>query len=167
MLGLLWTRSEDKTAMSDSSSLSSSTTQLPIEGSQVANTSYSSFPSSPKTLVQVQSQLVNDDSSTETDEYEEEDAEQYLRFSPSRKMAIVAILTYCAFLTPISSTAILTAVPELAKTFGTTGDMINASNALYLASMAVSCLFWGPLSQVWGRRPVSIRATLQCCHFTV
>jgi MFS family permease len=45
--------------------------------------------------------------------------------------------------------------------------MINASNALYLASMAVSCLFWGPLSQVWGRRPVSIRATLQCCHFTV
>lgn len=154
--------------MSDRYSLNSSTTQLPVEGPQGANPSYSSFPSSPKTLVQVQSHLVHHDSSTETDEYEEEDAEQYLRFSPSRKIAIVAILTYCAFLTPISSTAILTAVPELATTFGTTGDMINASNALYLASMAVSCLFWGPLSQVWGRRPVSVpKQPLQCCQFTV
>ncbi|KAM0116177.1 hypothetical protein ACP6JC_007256 [Aspergillus fumigatus] len=133
--------------MSDSYSLNSSTTQLPVEGPQGAKSSYSSFPSSPKTLVQVQSHLMSHDSSTETDEYEEEDAEQYLRFSPSRKIAIVTILTYCAFLTPISSTAILTAVPELATTFETTGDMINASNALYLASMAVSCLFWGPLSQ--------------------
>jgi hypothetical protein len=154
MLGVLWFRSED-TTMSDSYSLNSSTTQLPVEGPQGAKSSYSSFPSSPKTLVQVQSHLMSHDSSTETDEYEEEDAEQYLRFSPSRKIAIVTILTYCAFLTPISSTAILTAVPELATTFETTGDMINASNALYLASMAVSCLFWGPLSQVWGRRPVS------------
>lgn len=129
--------------MSDSYSLNSSTTQLPVEGPQGAKSSYSSFPSSPKTLVQVQSHLMSHDSSTETDEYEEEDAEQYLRFSPSRKIAIVTILTYCAFLTPISSTAILTAVPELATTFETTGDMINASNALYLASMAVSCLFLG------------------------
>lgn len=155
MLGVLWFRSED-TTMSDSYSLNSSTTQLPVEGPQGAKSSYSSFPSSPKTLVQVQSHLMSHDSSTETDEYEEEDAEQYLRFSPSRKIAIVTILTYCAFLTPISSTAILTAVPELATTFETTGDMINASNALYLASMAVSCLFWGPLSQVWGRRPIFI-----------
>ncbi|GIJ87788.1 hypothetical protein Asppvi_006701 [Aspergillus pseudoviridinutans] len=146
--------------MSDSYSLNSSTTQLPVEGPQGANSSYSSFPSSPKTLVQVQSHLVNHDSSTEIDEYEEEDAEQYLRFSPSRKIAIVAILTFCAFLTPVSSTAILTAVPELATTFGTTGDMINASNALYLASMAVSCLFWGPLSQVWGRRPIFVLSGL-------
>jgi hypothetical protein len=149
MLGVLWSRSEDTTTMSDSYSLNSSTTQLPVEGPQGANSSYGSFPSSPKTLVQVQSHLVNHESSAETDEYEEEDAEQYLRFSPSRKIAIVAILTFCAFLTPISSTAILTAVPELATTFGTTGDLINASNALYLASMAVSCLFWGPLSQIF------------------
>lgn len=92
---------------------------------------------------------------TNDDEYSEADAEQYLRFSKARKVIIVVILTYCAFLAPIASTAVLAAVPEVAKTFKTSGDIINASNALYLAFMGLSSTVWGPFSQVWGRRPVS------------
>lgn len=91
------------------------------------------------------------------DEYNEADSEQYLRFSPARKVVIVIILTYCSFLAPIASTAVLAAVPEVAKTFKTTGEIINASNALYLAFMGLSSTVWGPFSQVWGRRPVSLR----------
>ena len=85
----------------------------------------------------------------------EVDANQYTRLSPARKIIIVIILSYCAILGPISSTAILAAVPELARTFNTTGDIINASNALYLAFMGIAALLWGPLSQISGRRPVS------------
>ena len=88
-------------------------------------------------------------------EYTEEDIEQYLRFSRSRKICIVVILTYCSFLAPIASTAVIAAVPEVAKTFNTSGDIIDASNALYLAFMGLSSTVWGPFSQVWGRRPVS------------
>lgn len=88
------------------------------------------------------------------DDFQEVDAEQYLRFSPARKVVIVGVLSFCSFLAPISSTSILAAIPEVAKTYNTTGSVINASNALYMAFMGIAAPFWGPFSQVWGRRPV-------------
>lgn len=90
-----------------------------------------------------------------SDDFHEVDAEQYLRFSPARKVIIVGVLSFCSFLAPISSTSILAAIPEVAKTYNTTGSVINASNALYMAFMGIAAPFWGPFSQVWGRRPVS------------
>lgn len=89
-----------------------------------------------------------------TEEFVEVDAEQYSRFSQMRKIGIVFVLSFCSFLAPISSTSILSGIPEVAATYNTTGSVINASNALYLAFMGVSAPFWGPFSQVWGRRPV-------------
>lgn len=55
----------------------------------------------------------------------------YDRFSPRRKAVIVAVMSWCSFLTPISSTAVLSAVPEVAAEFGTTGAVIGISNAFY------------------------------------
>lgn len=92
------------------------------------------------------------------EKFREPDAEQYLRFSPARKACMVAILSYCSFLAPISSTSILSAIPEVASTYDTSGSVVNASNALYLAFMGIAAPFWGPFSQVWGRRPVSPNA---------
>ncbi|KAG0159352.1 hypothetical protein PDIDSM_6874 [Penicillium digitatum] len=46
------------------------------------------------------------------DVFQEVDAEQYLRFSPARKVIIGGILSFCSFLAPISSTSILSAIPE-------------------------------------------------------
>jgi hypothetical protein len=108
----------------------------------------------PNDLDLVQSHLSHHDMPV-ANEFTEVDAEQYLRFSPTRKIVIVFVLSFCSFLAPISSTSILSGVPEVAKTYNTTGSIINASNALYLAFMGVSAPFWGPFSQVWGRRPVS------------
>lgn len=102
----------------------------------------------------VQSHMSHHDMPAAT-EFREVDAEQYLRFSPSRKIIIVAVLSFCSFLAPISSTSILSGIPEVADTYNTTGSIINASNALYLAFMGIAAPFWGPFSQVWGRRPVS------------
>jgi hypothetical protein len=102
----------------------------------------------------VQSHLSHHDMPV-ANEFTEVDAEQYLRFSPTRKIVIVFVLSFCSFLAPISSTSILSGIPEVAETYNTTGSIINASNALYLAFMGVSAPFWGPFSQVWGRRPVS------------
>lgn len=146
---------QDATSMAEEGcSRNSSTTQLPPEEAQRPRSEYGEPPGTPNTLVQVPSNLTNQDLPAVTDE-DEEDSEQYKRFSPARKIIIVSIISYCAFLAPISSTAILIAVPEVGKTFGTNGDIINASNALYLAFMGISSTFWGPISQVWGRRPVS------------
>lgn len=94
-----------------------------------------------------------------TKPFQEAGDEIYDRFSPHRKNIIVAVLSFCAFLSPTSSTSVLSATPEVAADYGTTGSIINVSNAGYMVFMGLSPLFWGPMTQVFGRRPVS---TLTC-----
>ncbi|KAH7262315.1 major facilitator superfamily domain-containing protein [Fusarium tricinctum] len=84
--------------------------------------------------------------------YREAGDEIYDKVSSKRKIAIVSVLSFGAFLSPISSTSVLAATPEVAETYNTTGSIINLSNAAYMAVMALSPLFWGPMSQVYGRR---------------
>ncbi|KAJ6606099.1 MFS transporter [Mycena vulgaris] len=76
----------------------------------------------------------------------------YDRIPPHRKLIITCVLAVCGFLAPISSTTVLSAIPEVASRFNTTGTIINLSNAIYLVFMGLSPCFWAPLSQVYGRR---------------
>ncbi|KAJ6011381.1 hypothetical protein N7451_002793 [Penicillium sp. IBT 35674x] len=118
----------------------------------------------------VQSHLSHHDmpvANDEDDEFHEVDADQYLRFSHKRKILIVAVLSFCSFLAPISSTSILSGVPEVAVTYNTTGSIINASNALYLAFMGIAAPFWGPFSQVWGRRPIFLTSAFLFFAFSI
>ncbi|KAI4598760.1 hypothetical protein KJ359_002652 [Pestalotiopsis sp. 9143b] len=82
--------------------------------------------------------------------------EVYDRLPAHRKRIIVGLLSFCSFLAPISSTSVLAASPEVAKEFQTTGSIINISNAMYMLFMGLSPMFWGPMSQVYGRRWVTI-----------
>ncbi|KAJ5594856.1 uncharacterized protein N7459_001064 [Penicillium hispanicum] len=127
--------------------------ETPIEEREIRVSKSQQGPEASNELHLVQSHLSHHDMPV-TNEFREVDAEQYLRFSPSRKMVIVFVLSFCSFLAPISSTSILSGIPEVASTYNTTGSIINASNALYLAFMGISAPFWGPFSQVWGRRPI-------------
>jgi len=86
------------------------------------------------------------------DEHYETGDEIYDKFRPAKKILIVAILSLCSFLAPISSTSILSASPEVVATYNTTGDLFNVSNALYLVFMGLSPLFWGPMGQTYGRK---------------
>lgn len=87
--------------------------------------------------------------------YREAGDEVYDRLSPRRKAVIVAVMSFCAFLSPVSSTTVLAATPEVAGEYGTTGSIINLSNAGYMVFMGISPIVWGPISQVFGRWPVS------------
>lgn len=78
----------------------------------------------------------------------------YNNFSPQRKLTVVVLLSYCAFLAPISSTTVLSATPEIAAEFSTTGSIVDVTNALYLLFMGISPIVWGPFSEVWGRKVV-------------
>jgi hypothetical protein len=74
--------------------------------------------------------------------YIEVSDEVYDRIKPSKKVVIVALLSFCSFLAPVSSTTILSAVPEVAATYHSTGTIINLSNALYMLFMGLSPCFW-------------------------
>ncbi len=91
------------------------------------------------------------------DKFQEVDDALYDRLSPRRKHVAVAVLSFCAFLSPQSSTSVLAATPEVAETFDTTSSIINVSNAAYMVFMGISPVVWGPMSQVFGRSPVSSR----------
>lgn len=91
----------------------------------------------------------------------------YDRFSRGRKRAFVAILSFCAILSPISSTGSLTAVPDIAAAFHTTGSVINISNGLYTAAMGLSAFLWGALSTLAGRRLVLLSSVISFFAFSL
>ncbi|KAM5352302.1 hypothetical protein ACJ41O_005025 [Fusarium nematophilum] len=92
--------------------------------------------------------------------YREAGDEIFDRLSRTRKTAIVTVLSFGAFLSPISSTSVLAATPEVAKDYNTTGSIINVSNAAYMIVMALSPVVWGPMSQVFGRRLVALASSI-------
>jgi len=102
-------------------------------------------------LYLVQSHISTHDNVEHGPHYEAGD-EVYDKFPHHRKLVIVAVLSVCSFLAPISSTAVLAATPEVAATYHTSGTILNLSSALYQLFMGLSPLFWGPIGQVYGRR---------------
>ncbi|KAH8880989.1 MFS general substrate transporter [Thozetella sp. PMI_491] len=83
----------------------------------------------------------------------------YSRFKTSQKRSITAFLAFCGLLATISTTCILSAIPELTTTFDTTASIISISNAVYLALMGISSCIWGPSSDVFGRRKIYLCTT--------
>lgn len=96
-----------------------------------------------------------------------DDDNVYDRFSRGQKRVFVAILSFCAILSPISSMGSLTAVPEIADAFGTTGSVINISNGLYTAAMGLSAFLWGALSTLSGRRIVLLASVVSFFLFSL
>lgn len=91
----------------------------------------------------------------------------YDRYSRGRKRVFVAILSFCAILSPVSSTGSLTAVPQIAAAFETSGSVINISNGLYTASMGLSAFLWGSLSTLGGRRVVLLSSVISFFLFSL
>lgn len=95
----------------------------------------------------------------DNDKFYEDGEEIYSKFSPGRKRAIVAVLGFGAFVALVSSTSVLPAVPEITETFHSTDTIVEISNAIYIALTGVGCVVWGPMSQLYGRRPVRMQTT--------
>ncbi|OAL55389.1 MFS general substrate transporter [Pyrenochaeta sp. DS3sAY3a] len=93
--------------------------------------------------------------------------EKYNIFSERRKNIIVAVMSFCSFLAPVSSTTVLSAVPEVAATFDTDGSIINVSNALYMLFMGISPCFYGPYGNIYGRKWVSVASATLFTAFSI
>lgn len=67
------------------------------------------------------------------------------------------LVPYLAFLSafaPLSTDMYLPALPTMARTFDTSNEVITLTTSSFLFIFAFSMLFWGPLSDRYGRRPV-------------
>lgn len=85
---------------------------------------------------------------------------KYDRFTRNQKRLYLFIVTVACFLSPISTTMFLPAVPDIAEQFNTTGSTINVSNAVYCIVMAISPLVVGTLCKSYGKRYMSLVCSL-------
>lgn len=76
----------------------------------------------------------------------------YNRFTPAKKRLVTAVVACGGIASTVSSLLLLAAIPEIAADLDTTGTTINVSNAIYVLFMGICTLFWGPISQVYGRK---------------
>ncbi|KAL4803107.1 major facilitator superfamily domain-containing protein [Aspergillus unguis] len=89
-----------------------------------------------------------------------ESPDEYGRFSSARKIVMTVVISWTSLLSPMASTSVLSAIPNVASTYNTSGSVIGLSNALYLVFMALSPCFWGPWCQTIGRRWSCLSSTL-------
>ncbi|ORY35815.1 major facilitator superfamily domain-containing protein [Naematelia encephala] len=78
----------------------------------------------------------------------------YDRFSKRQKILITAIVSYSAFLAPVTSSVFLPSIPQMAGDLHTTASMINVTVAIFLLSIGIAPLFWSPFAGFYGRKPV-------------
>ncbi len=77
--------------------------------------------------------------------------------SPSMSERRVALIGAVLVAIGPSSMALFTpAMPEIVRAFGTTDQMVKLTLTFYFAGFAFAQLICGPLSDGWGRRPVTI-----------
>lgn len=55
---------------------------------------------------------------------------------------------------PLTTDLYLPAMPQMVEIFDTTQSMINLTLSVYFITYAMGLLFWGPLSEKYGRKPI-------------
>lgn len=55
---------------------------------------------------------------------------------------------------PLTTDLYLPALPQMVDAFNTSQSMVNMTLSVYFATYALGLLFWGPLSEKFGRKPI-------------
>jgi DHA1 family bicyclomycin/chloramphenicol resistance-like MFS transporter len=74
-----------------------------------------------------------------------------------RKGTLLLLIALGAF-PPLTMDLYLPALPQMTDTFSTSRGMINLTLGVYMIAFAVGMLFWGPLSERTGRKPILFAA---------
>lgn len=90
---------------------------------------------------------------------DDSDDSQFDRFSNTEKRLYLVIVSVACFLSPISTTMFLPAIPHIAEEFNTNGTTITSSNAVYCVFMAISSCITSPCTRNYGRRLTTVVCT--------
>jgi DHA1 family bicyclomycin/chloramphenicol resistance-like MFS transporter len=69
-------------------------------------------------------------------------------------MGLITLLVLLSAFPPLSTDIYLPALPQLKELLNTSQAMVNLTLALFFVFFAGGALFWGPLSEKFGRKPV-------------
>ncbi|KAL8814981.1 MAG: hypothetical protein Q9223_005842 [Gallowayella weberi] len=93
-----------------------------------------------------------------SDRQEEEVLEKYSVFSAAEKWRIVAMVSYAAWFSTLTSFIYYPAIHQLAQTFAVPVDKINLTITSYMAVATIAPTLLGDAADVLGRRPVYVLA---------
>lgn len=68
----------------------------------------------------------------------------------------VVFLTFLSAFIPLSTDIYLPALPKMVDNFNTTPSLINLTLTFFFIFYAIGTIFWGPLSDKYGRKPILI-----------
>ncbi|SNT72542.1 MFS transporter, DHA1 family, bicyclomycin/chloramphenicol resistance protein [Paracoccus seriniphilus] len=74
-----------------------------------------------------------------------------------RRGTMLLLIVLGAF-PPLTMDLYLPALPQMAENFSTSHGMVNLTLGAYMVAFAVGMLFWGPLSERTGRKPILFTA---------
>lgn len=74
------------------------------------------------------------------------------------KRGTLLLLIVLGAFPPLTIDLYLPALPQMAETFSTSHGMVNLTLGAFMASFAIGMLFWGPLSERTGRKPILFAA---------
>lgn len=70
------------------------------------------------------------------------------------KLGFIVYIAFLGAFVPLSTDAYLPALPQMVDQLGTTDSKVNLTLVLFFIFYAVGILFWGPLSDKFGRKPI-------------
>jgi DHA1 family bicyclomycin/chloramphenicol resistance-like MFS transporter len=87
--------------------------------------------------------------------------------APPPSFGLAVLLTTLVALGPLSTDLYLPALPTLARVFGSDAAGVQLTLSVFLAGFAVGQLFYGPLSDRFGRRPLMLGGLAIYCLATI
>lgn len=73
---------------------------------------------------------------------------------------LVPFLTFLSSFAPLSTDMYLPALPTMAEALATSDELVSYSMTLFFFAYAISTLFWGPLSDKYGRKAILVAGSL-------
>jgi MFS family permease len=80
----------------------------------------------------------------------------YSTFKPGEKWVIVALASYAAWFSTLSSFIYYPAIPALSQTLNVSVDKVNLTITTYMAVASIAPALVGDMADTMGRRPVYI-----------
>ncbi|KDQ24734.1 hypothetical protein PLEOSDRAFT_1078768 [Pleurotus ostreatus PC15] len=92
-----------------------------------------------------------------------EDHAPYSVYSLREKWFLVAIISFAGLFSPLTANIYLPAIPVIVNAFHKSTELINLTVTMYLVLQGVAPMFWGPIADSYGRRPVFLACLTVLC----